>query len=106
MGGARGAQDANKRQVKRAYHEMARRWHPDKNQGEGKEDRLAKAEKNFKLIARAYEVLSDEQTRAAYDRGDDVDDPRYAQRMAAQRSQGNVRFESGRGSGFNNFQRR
>ena len=98
---------ASARQVKKAYHEMARKWHPDKNRRPGQEKRLEKAERNFKLIARAYEVrahgadwlgrhlaaspplskpqtlpldsqvLSDKATRAAYDRGEDVDDPKF-----------------------------
>ena len=44
------------RQVKKAYHAMARKWHPDKNRAPGQEERLEKAERNFKLIARAHEV--------------------------------------------------
>ena len=48
--------DATDRQVKKAYHAMARKWHPDKNRAAGQEDRLEKAERNFKLIARAHEV--------------------------------------------------
>ena len=54
-------------QVKKAYHAMAKKWHPDKNRQPGQEARLEKAERNFKLIARAYEVLSDEQLRALLD---------------------------------------
>ena len=42
---------ASAREVKKAYHKLAKKWHPDKN--EDKE----KAETNFKKIARAYEVL-------------------------------------------------
>ena len=71
------AKDASARQIKKAYHARAKEWHPDKNQQPGQEKKLAKAERNFKLIARAYEVLSDKPTRAAYDRGEDVDDPKW-----------------------------
>ena len=38
----------------RRYRKMALKWHPDKNQGNQKE-----AERVFKLVAEAYEVLSD-----------------------------------------------
>ncbi len=69
--------DASPRQIKKAYHAMAKKWHPDKNRKPGMEARAAKAERNFKLVARAYEVLSDEQTRHAFNRGENVDDPRW-----------------------------
>ena len=72
---------ASGRQVKKAYHARAKQWHPDKNRG-GDPKRLEKAEKNFKLIARAYEVLSDGETREAYDRGENVDDPKWRPRSA------------------------
>ena len=65
---------ASAREVKKAYHAGAKKWHPDKNRQPGQEARLEKAERNFKLIARAYEVLSDEAQRRDYDRGVDVDD--------------------------------
>ncbi len=54
-----------------AYRSLAKRLHPDKAAAEGiaKED----AEKKFHDLAEAYEVLSDEQKRARYDRGDDVE---------------------------------
>ncbi len=49
-------------EVKRAYRQMARKHHPDVNP----DDKAA--EEKFKEIAEAYEILSDEQKRAAYDR--------------------------------------
>uniref|UniRef100_A0A7S0NDQ3 DnaJ homolog subfamily C member 7 n=1 Tax=Phaeocystis antarctica TaxID=33657 RepID=A0A7S0NDQ3_9EUKA len=68
---------ANAKEVKKAYHKLAKKWHPDKNKDGDKE----KAEANFKKIARAYEVLGDEETRRRYDRGEDVDDPNAQQQQ-------------------------
>ena len=79
---------ASAREVKKAYHAGAKKWHPDKNRQPGQEARLEKAERNFKLIARAYEVLSDEAQRRDYDRGVDVDDELYKKRAAAAESGG------------------
>lgn len=50
-------------QIKKAYRKQALIWHPDKNQGNEKE-----ASSKFRLIQEAYEVLSDPQERAYYDR--------------------------------------
>ncbi|MEQ4778499.1 molecular chaperone DnaJ [Providencia huaxiensis] len=53
--------NASDKDIKRAYKRLAMKHHPDRNQGDkGSEDK-------FKEIKEAYEVLSDEQKRAAYD---------------------------------------
>ncbi|XP_018427046.1 PREDICTED: dnaJ homolog subfamily B member 2 [Nanorana parkeri] len=49
--------------IKRAYRKLALKWHPDKNP-----DNKELAEKKFKDIAEAYEVLSDAGKRETYDR--------------------------------------
>ena len=68
--------NASPRQVKKAYHGRAKEWHPDRNV-DAEPKRKEKADRNFKLIARAYEVLSDKATRRAYDAGEDVDHPKW-----------------------------
>ena len=55
------SRDASKEDIKRAYRRMARQYHPDVNKEEGAEER-------FKEINRAYEILSEPETRARYDR--------------------------------------
>ena len=54
------SKDADGDTLKRAYRRLARQYHPDINKDPGAEDR-------FKEIGRAYEVLSDPQTRGRYD---------------------------------------
>ena len=56
------SRDASQEEVKRAYRRLARQHHPDANQGDGE------AEAEFKLVAAAYEVLSDPDRRRNYDR--------------------------------------
>jgi len=54
--------NASAEQIKRAYRQRARELHPDANPGD------ATTEEQFKQVARAYEVLSDPEQRARYDR--------------------------------------
>merc|ERR1711871_600319 len=61
---------AKLKEIKKAYREKALQYHPDKVQG-SEEDKEA-AEKIFTEVAEAYEVLSDEETRGKYDRGEEV----------------------------------
>ena len=49
-------------EIKRSYRKLAVKYHPDKNPGDHT------AEEKFKELGEAYDVLSDEQKRAAYDR--------------------------------------
>lgn len=56
--------DASLNEIKKAYRKQALEWHPDRHQGADKEV----AEKRFKEINEAYQVLSDPEKRAAYDR--------------------------------------
>ncbi len=50
--------------IKKAYRKLAMKHHPDRNQGDG----AKKSEESFKEAKEAYEMLSDGQKRAAYDR--------------------------------------
>jgi molecular chaperone DnaJ len=62
------ARDADEVEVKRAFRELARKYHPDVNQDD------AAAEDKFKEVNEAYAVLSDGAARARYDRFGHPDD--------------------------------
>src|SRR5687767_3666466 len=51
-------------EIRRAYQKLARRLHPDLNPGD------PVAAERFHAVSRAFEVLSDPQRRAQYDRGE------------------------------------
>jgi len=56
------SRDASTDQLKKAYRSLAMKFHPDRNPGD------KTAEHKFKEINEAYDVLKDDQKRAAYDR--------------------------------------
>ncbi len=70
---------ASKDEIKKAFHKMAHKYHPDKNKGD---------DSKFKEVNQAYQTLSDDQKRAQYDR------------FGADGPQG---FNSGQGGGFGGF---
>ncbi|XP_037791582.1 dnaJ homolog subfamily C member 3-like [Penaeus monodon] len=78
---------AGKDEIKKAYRSLAQKWHPDHYEGKEKE----KAEKMFIDIAAAKEVLTDEEMREKFDRGEDPLDPEQQQQGPG-------------GHGFNPFQ--
>lgn len=54
------SKNASKQDIKRAFRKLAKEFHPDRN-------KEANAEEKFKEVQEAYEVLSDDQKRSAYD---------------------------------------
>jgi molecular chaperone DnaJ len=105
------ARNAEENEIKRAYRELARKLHPDVNKDTDAEDR-------FKAINEAYQVLSDPEKRAKYDRfGADWEryqsapengagSPDFSQWFTGRRTRDpNVRYEyrSNGGEGFSDF---
>jgi DnaJ-class molecular chaperone len=56
------ARDASPEAIKKAYRQLARKYHPDVNPGD------KSAETHFKEVQQAYDVLSEKEKRARYDR--------------------------------------
>lgn len=77
------SRDSTPQELKKAYRRLAMKYHPDRNPGD------AASETSFKEANEAYEVLSDEDKRAAYDRFG---------HSAVDGSAGNSGFNSGGGS--------
>ena len=89
--------NANANVIRKAYRKLARRHHPDVNPGD------TKAEDAFKRISAAYEVLSDDKKRAAYDEfgdastagGFDAEKARTYKQWQDTRQQRATNFEQG-----------
>ena len=77
--------DADEKTIRKAYHGLAKIYHPDVSS-------LPDAEERFKAINEAYSVLTDPQKRRAYDAG--TYDP-----MGGQSSQGYAHHSGARGDG-------
>lgn len=60
------ARDASDTDIKKAYHKLVMKYHPDKNPGD------KSAEEKFKEVNNAFDILKDPQKRAAYDRFGDA----------------------------------
>jgi DnaJ-class molecular chaperone len=74
--------DASDEEIRKVYRRLAKQFHPDLNPGK------PAAEERFKSIATAYDLLSDPEKRARYDRGE-IDEsgaerPRYSYRSYAE----------------------
>ncbi|GBG26359.1 DnaJ-like subfamily C member 3 [Hondaea fermentalgiana] len=65
------ARNADGGTIKKAYRKLAKETHPDRH-GEKTEEERKLLQEKFELIAESYEVLSDDELRAKYDRGEDV----------------------------------
>lgn len=85
---------ASNDELKKAYRALAMKYHPDKNPGD------AAAEQKFKEISEAYEVLKDDQKRAAYDK---FGHQAFQNGGAGQRSSGGFDYNDIFGDIFNDF---
>ena len=94
--------DADEAAIKKAYRKLALQWHPDRHQGEGRDQ----AEETFKRISEAYEVLSDPEKRAKYDRfGQNWQHGQEFEPAPGQRTMTREEFEAafGGAGGFSDF---
>jgi molecular chaperone DnaJ len=103
------SKSASHEEIKKAYRKLARKWHPDINPGN------AEAEKKFKDISVAHDVLGNEEKRKLYDEfgeeglrsGFDAEKAREYQKWSSQQGQGWSQGWSeagGQGGGFGRYQ--
>ncbi|MEA3066385.1 MAG: hypothetical protein QOJ27_2846, partial [Sphingomonadales bacterium] len=60
--------DSSEAEIKKAYRKLAKQLHPDKNKDN------PKASERFSKVTQAYDILTDKDKRARYDRGELDDD--------------------------------
>src|SRR6516162_384253 len=91
------AKDATPEAIKKAYRGLARKHHPDVNPGD------KTAEKKFKEVQQAYDILSDPEKRSLYDRyGTAAFEGMAAAGPRTSASEWTAR-QAGSGAGFENF---
>ncbi len=78
--------EADQSEIKKAYHNLALDLHPDRHSSKNEKEKEA-MKKQFEIVVRAYEVLSDENLRDKYDRGEDVSEGQGNQRENQQHHQ-------------------
>ncbi len=90
---------ASEEEIRAAYRRLAKRWHPDFNRGD------PRAERMFKRITAAYEILGDPEKRRRYDRGeiDEEGRERVRARSFWRAAEGRPGFEFERGT-FGGFE--
>lgn len=73
------SRDADEREIKKAFRKLTVLHHPDKAHQNGVS--AEEAQKKMSAINEAYEVLSDPELKARFDRGDDPNDPQAGQQQ-------------------------
>jgi DnaJ family protein C protein 7 len=84
--------DATDSEIKKSYRKSALKWHPDRHANSSEEEKT-EAEKVFRDVNLAYEVLSDPQKKAKYDSGveiEDLDNPHAGHGYGGMGGHGNV----------------
>jgi DnaJ-class molecular chaperone len=94
LGIKRGASDA---EVKKAYRSLAKQLHPDRNKDN------PKASERFAKVTQAYDILSDKDRRAKYDRGEIDEDGNPRMPFGAGFGGGGARPGGGGAGGFDGF---
>ena len=94
LGVARGASEA---EIKKAYRKLAKELHPDKNKDN------PKATERFSQVTRAYDILTDKDKRARYDRGE-IDEEGNPKMPFGSGGFGGGGRPGGAGGGFDDFQ--
>ena len=64
---------ATESEIKKGYRKSAMQWHPDRHSA-GTDEEREEAEKRFKEVGEAFDILSDPQKKQKYDAGMDVED--------------------------------
>jgi DnaJ family protein A protein 3 len=62
--------DAKENEIKKAYYQLAKKYHPDVNKDKG-------AAEKFQEVSEAYDTLSDADKRASYDQGGQTSNPNF-----------------------------